>query len=162
MSSCIETRWLFFYALRFPNKIKIESSETSPWYSEYVYQFAVIRVLQLVTQYLGSNRKHIVTYLGSAWLIRRVLVIWWLNLYWTFTQLAPTVHKSLSDSLIFFRLDTPRELFWLPTELNSTTPLYSHILLQFSWLFPLLITRHGFHGKHHPLLSRMSVYWSVT
>jgi hypothetical protein len=29
-----------------------------------------------------------------------------------------TVHKSLSDTVIFFRLDTPLELFRLPTELN--------------------------------------------
>jgi hypothetical protein len=39
-------------------------------------------------------------------------------IYCTFIQLVTTVHKSLSDNLIFFRLYTPRELFWLTTELS--------------------------------------------
>jgi hypothetical protein len=42
------------------------------------------------------------------------------RIYWTLIQLVTTVHKSLSDTVIFFRLDTPRELLWLPTELNWT------------------------------------------
>jgi hypothetical protein len=40
--------------------------------------------------------------------------------YWIFVQLVTTVHRSLSDTLSSsFRLDTPRELFWLPTELST-------------------------------------------
>jgi hypothetical protein len=42
------------------------------------------------------------------------------RIYWTFIQLVTAVHKSLSDRVIFFRLDAPLELFWLPTELNWT------------------------------------------
>jgi hypothetical protein len=41
------------------------------------------------------------------------------------------------------------------TELNS---LYSPVLLQFSLLCPLITPRHGSHGKHRLLLSRMHVY----
>jgi hypothetical protein len=36
------------------------------------------------------------------------------GIYWTFIQLVTTVQKSLFDTVIFFWLDTPRELFWLP------------------------------------------------
>jgi hypothetical protein len=32
-------------------------------------------------------------------------------IYWIFIQLVTTAHKSLCDTLIFFKLDTPRELF---------------------------------------------------
>jgi hypothetical protein len=44
-------------------------------------------------------------------------------------------HKSLSDTVIFFLLDTPREVFWLPTEMNTTTRLYPVVLLQFSFRY---------------------------
>jgi hypothetical protein len=47
------------------------------------------------------------------------------RIYWTFIQLVTTVHKSYT--VVFFRLDTPLELFWLPTELLH----YSVVLPQF-------------------------------
>jgi hypothetical protein len=83
---------------------------------------------------------------------------------WTFMQLITTVHKSLSETLaIVFRLDTLRELFQLPTELNSTTPLYSfNSDLIYDGLCLLIIPRYEFHGKHRLLLLRMLIYLSVT
>jgi hypothetical protein len=68
------------------------------------------------------------------------------RIYWIFIQLVTTVHKSLSDTVIFFRVDTPRELFRLPTELRSD--------LNYDYLCPLITPRHGPHGKHRLLLSR--------
>jgi hypothetical protein len=42
------------------------------------------------------------------------------RIYWTFIQLVTTVHKSLSDTAIFLRLDASLGLLWLPTELRCT------------------------------------------
>jgi hypothetical protein len=67
------------------------------------------------------------------------------RIYWTFIQLVTAVHRSLTHTVIFFRFDTPRELFWLPTA-PSCTPLYSfNFDLNYDWLCPLITPRHGPH-----------------
>jgi hypothetical protein len=50
------------------------------------------------------------------------------RIYWAFVQLCTTVHRSLSDSVIFFRPDTPRELFSFPTELSISVLLASRYI----------------------------------
>jgi hypothetical protein len=58
-------------------------------------------------------------------------------IYWTFIQVVTTAHKS--HTVIFFRLDTPRELFCLPTELLH----YSVVLPQF-WSPTLFCTTYEY------------------
>jgi hypothetical protein len=90
--------------------------------------------------------------------------ILWSNLLDLYTAGYNSSQITIWRTVIFFWLDTPLELFWLPTELLCT-PLYSSysfVLLQFFWLCPLTTPWHGPHGKHRLLLSRMRVYWSVT
>jgi hypothetical protein len=99
---------------------------------------------------------YFVAYPGCAWLIRRVLDLW-SNLLDPYTTGYNGSQITIWHAVIF-RMDTPLELFWLPTELNSTTPLYSFS----SSDCPLIIPLHESHGKHRLLLSRMRVYWSVT
>jgi hypothetical protein len=77
--------------------------------------------------------KNIFTCPGFAWLIKRVLDL-------MIEFIGPTTGYNSSQvtiwhTVIFLRLDTPLEPFWLPTELNSTIPLYSLVLLQFSSWF---------------------------
>jgi hypothetical protein len=94
---------------------------------------------------------YIVTYSWFSWLIRRGLDLK-IEFNWTFIQQVTTVHKPLSDTHLFW-LDSVD--FWP----HSITPLYSVP----SFDCTLFITpRHGPHGKHRLLLSRMCVYWSIT
>jgi hypothetical protein len=84
--------------------------------------------------------------------------IWWSNLLDLYAVGYNSSQITIWYTVIFFRLDIPLELFWLPTELNSTTPLYSLILLKFSWPCLFIIPQHEPRGKHRLLLSRMSVF----
>jgi hypothetical protein len=43
----------------------------------------------------------------------------------------------------------------------STTVLYSAVLRPVFWLYLRITPRHGPHGKHRVILSRIRVYWSV-
>jgi hypothetical protein len=75
------------------------------------------------------------------------------RIYRTFIQLVTTVQKLLSDTLSSSSDWTIHgsyfdfQLNWTP--LLRCTPSYSFVvLLQFSWLCPLIIPGHGPHGKH--------------
>jgi hypothetical protein len=73
---------------------------------------------------------NIVTYPVFAWLIRRVLYLM-INLVDRYTTDYNSSQITIWQTVIFFRLDTPLELFWLPTELLHysvvlrCTPTYS-------------------------------------
>jgi hypothetical protein len=51
--------------------------------------------------------------------MRRVR-IWWSNLLDLYTSGYSSSQITIWHTVIFFRLTTPRELFWLPTELRCT------------------------------------------
>jgi hypothetical protein len=103
----------------------------------------------------------IVTYPEFVWLIRRFW-IWWSNLLDLYTTGYNSSEIIIWHLAIFFRLETPRELFWLPTELRCT-PLYSfNSDLKYDWLCPLITPRQGTRGKRRLVLSRRRFYWSVT
>jgi hypothetical protein len=92
--------------------------------------------------------KHTVTYSGFAWQIRLVL------------DLMIEFIGSLYNWLQQF---TNHYLDWTLSTSDHTSLLhYSVILHPVSWLWPFLSPRHGHHGKHCILLSRMRVYLSVT
>jgi hypothetical protein len=59
-----------------------------------------------------------VTYPGFEWLIRRVFWIWWSNLLGLYTTGYNSSEITIWYIVVIFRLDTPRKLFWLPTELS--------------------------------------------
>jgi hypothetical protein len=79
--------------------------------------------------------KYIITYRWFCVTNKTGFWIWWSNLLDLYTTGYNSSQITIWHTVIF-RLDTPRELFWLPTELNFTTPLYYLVLLQFFWLCP--------------------------
>jgi hypothetical protein len=115
------------------------------WRCNYIIQSSI------QSHYWQQN----VTYLGTAWLIRRVFGFDD-QIYWTFIKLVQfTNHSDILSSYSDWTLHRNYTDFQLNYLVLRCTP---SVLLT-----NLLITpRHGPHGKHHILLSRMRVYWPVT
>jgi hypothetical protein len=77
--------------------------------------------LQLEWSY---NSMHVFTYPGIAWLIRRVFGFHD-RIYWTpCTTGYNTSQITICHTVIFFRLDTTLELFWLSTDLSLQSQIY--------------------------------------
>jgi hypothetical protein len=104
------------------------------------YNIAKLQVYNLIHAEFEPWRlviQYTVTYPGIAWLVRRVMdsIIKFIKPLYNWLQQF-TYHWH---AVIFFRLDTPWELFWLPTELVVLYCTPSILIL--IWVSSVLLTQ---------------------